>query len=570
MYISICCFAIVAISSAGIGLIACEQDENSHDNNEQSPYLQAVQVFADQVLENGRDRYGNEHSPLFADGIDVESGEPMRWHYNGNSWVVSNFASQQNLMRVFIALTELTGDARYREAAEDAARYMFEHQTDSAGLLYWGGHQFVDLETLENQFESRPHELKNNFPFYEFLWDVNPDAARRLLQAMWNTHILNWEVLDLNRHGEYDMEMGPLWDHEFDDPEPFFEGRGLTFINAGTDMIQAAMALYALGGEEGAREWGMRLYEQYVRARHPDTGLGVYQYSQPIQRNDPPPEGPLEGELTFSGYGDRAKNQFGQVYGDIALEGNVLWGGRVSRIYGQSAVMTLHLAEQLRGTDAGEKLLGWTLDGLKALARHSYFPEENHFRPMWADGTDLTGEVYPRTGYYGREGTEFASWEPDGPMVLSFVRGVRLSEGDHELWDVIRHVFIASGLGDPGNDINDTPSLNFQTEESSADFLVAVLEMKRATGRAEYVELAERIGDNILTQNFHNGFFQPSADHVYARFDDPEPLALLLLEAARMGDPELVPPYLTGTGVTDGEYEGLGRITDDRLYGKTR
>jgi len=559
------------VATAALGLSACTSDapEPSAGAAElQAPYLETVQTFADNVLERGRDRYGELHSPLFADGINVDTGEPVRW--DGDGWILSNFGSQQNLMRVLTSLSELTGEEKYRQAAVEATQYMFDHHSDNNGLLYWGGHQFVDLETMTHHFEGRPHELKNNFPHYDFLWDVDPEATRRMLRAMWNAHVLDWGKLDLNRHADFNGEMGRLWDHEFEQPEPFYEGRGLTFINFGTDMLQAAMSLYFLDGDEGARLWGNRLFEQYVRARHPDTGLGVYQYSQPEQRDTPPAEGPLEGRLTFSQYGDRAKNQFGAVYGDVALEGNALWGGRMISLYGRNPIMTLHIAEQLAGTEAGETMLDWTLDGMRAYARHAYVAEQNHFRPMWADGTDLSDAVMPRTGYYGQKGDAFPKLEPDGVLALAYARAARLSGGDPEIWHVIRHMMIGQALGDPGVDVQARPQLNPDTGHSDPDMLVAVLELQRATGRDEYFQLADRIADNILDQRWHDGFFKPSGDHINARFDDPEPLALLTLEAVRQGRPEAVPPYLTGIGVTDGEPEGGGRMRDRQFYQETR
>ena len=548
-------------------IVSCSPSVESEKGD--SVYLQAVQEFADHILDHGRDRYGDVHSPLFADGIHVETGEPMRWEYDGQSWVISNFASQQNLMRVLTSLTELTGKQRYRDEAEKAARYMFTNHTDSQGLLYWGGHQFVDLMTMEHQFEGRPHELKNNFPYYEFLWEVDAEATQRMLEAIWNAHIMDWDVLDINRHGEYNSEPGHLWDHEFEQQDPFFEGRGLTFINFGTDMIQTAMTLHFLANDDDARDWGVRLYEQFVRARHPETGLGVYQYSRPERRSVPPEDGPLEGTLTYSHYGDRAENQFGEIYGDIALEGNALWGSRISTLYGRSPIMLFHLAEQLKGTQAGDDMLNWTLDGLKALAQYSYVPESNHFRPMWTDGTDLTGQVIQRTGYFGKEGDEFKPYTPDGTLALSFSKAIRLSEGDPELWNVIRHILIGEGLGDPGMNPTDKPDLNLQTANSNPDLLVTLLELNKITGSTEYVRLAERIGDNILEKHFHNGYFMPSENHVYSRFDDPETHALLLLDATLQGKPEFVPPYLTGRGGTQGEHDDIGRTRDWIFYDQT-
>ena len=100
--------------------------------------LAAVRTFANGVIEHGRDQYGDEHTPLFADRIDVNALEPAA--------PVSNFAAQQNLLRTLVALSVLTGDERYREAAEAATRHMIDHHRSPTGLFYWGGYIHIDLE----------------------------------------------------------------------------------------------------------------------------------------------------------------------------------------------------------------------------------------------------------------------------------------------------------------------------------------------------------------------------------------------------------------------------------------
>jgi hypothetical protein len=62
-------------------------------------YIRAVRTFADSVLEHGRDTYGQRHTPLFVDGLQVETLEPVRWKKDGQTWVLCNFASQQSLLR---------------------------------------------------------------------------------------------------------------------------------------------------------------------------------------------------------------------------------------------------------------------------------------------------------------------------------------------------------------------------------------------------------------------------------------------------------------------------------------
>ena len=40
-------------------------------------YLNAVREFADNVLKYGRDTYGPKHTPLFVDGLNIHTHEPV-------------------------------------------------------------------------------------------------------------------------------------------------------------------------------------------------------------------------------------------------------------------------------------------------------------------------------------------------------------------------------------------------------------------------------------------------------------------------------------------------------------
>ena len=223
----------------------------------ESPWLKVVREFGDEVLAKGRDRYGKKHTPLFVDGLNINTLEPVRWEFWNNRWIISNQASQQNLFRTLTALSNLTGDPKYKNAAKEAIDYMFKNHRSANGLLYWGGHTFIDLasDTRAYGFDANSHELKNHFPFYDLMWEVDPAATKLYLQAVWNAHIIDWSTLDMNRHGSWSKPMGRLWRHTFTDPEPFFEGDGLTFINAGTDLIYAAAMLYHYTGDTAALTW---------------------------------------------------------------------------------------------------------------------------------------------------------------------------------------------------------------------------------------------------------------------------------------------------------------------------
>lgn len=530
--------------------------------------LEVVTEYADRVLSTGRDRWSGADTPLLADGVHVDTGEPVVWEYDGEEYIISNLASQQNLFRALSGLSNLTGDAKYVDAAKEVISFHFDELDDGDGLLRWGGHQFIDLRTLGSigHFDADVHELKNHFPFYDLMWAVDETETAEFLRTLWDGHVTDWSLLDMNRHAGFGARASDPWDREFLDPDPFFESNGLTFINIGSDLIYAAGTLDRLADEDAAREWGQRLAEMYVDARHPETGLGAYQYSKPRRERQPPEDGPLEGRLTYSDYGDRAENQFGDQFGDVAREGWALWGWRQKTIYVENAVIQLELADRMGA--AGEQLGRWTADGLEAFAEYGYMPEENAFRPMWADGTDLTGRTYDRTGYYGEAGT---TWEPtpaDVEFLLTYARAYRLT-GRETLRETARSIARGLGIGDIGT--GGEPDLSETVTDPQPEEIFALLELYRTTDREAYLDRAERVADRLIEERYHHGYFLPSAEHVHANFDTLEPLAILTLEATIRDRPESVPAYVGGDGYIHGTFDGLGRVYDDEaIWSVTR
>jgi pectate lyase len=210
--------------------------------------------------------------------------------------------------------------------------------------------------------------------------------------------------------------------------------------------------------------------------------------------------------------------------------------------------MQLELAERLG--EAGQEFRDWTVSGLRAYAKYGYDPAGHSFRPMWADGTDLTGYVFSRTGYYGRQGRTLRPVAATAPYLFSYARAYRVSQ-DEEIWNTLRSIMQGLKLGDPGTPTGTERSLNLKTTNSDTAALFAILELHRATRQPEYLQLAEVIGDNILKRSFHKGFFLSSDRSNLARFDALEPLALLRLEATLQGKVELVPAYSGGANRLD-------------------
>lgn len=537
--------------------------------DEKPDRLTVVKEYADRILEVGRDQWSGQETPLFIDGVHVDTGDPVVWiHESGRKYLISNMASQQNLFRVLTGLTNLTGDESYKSAANEAIQFMFDRFTSTGGLLYWGGHQFVDLGTLQRvrDIDADAHEFKYHFPYYELMYEVDPEATIQFLRGMWNAHVVDWGILDMNRHGSWSNRWrGDEWEREFDEPEPFFEGSGLTFLNAGADLIYAAAKLYEFNEEEGALDWAQRLHGMYVKARHPDTGLGAVQYSKPKRNSIPPETGPLP---TGSGYGDRAENQFGAVYGDVAREGWAHWTSGSRSIYSRTGFMLMGLAEAMGG-EAGDYFLQTTIDNLTALATHAYIPETNRLKPMWADGTDLTGQSYPRTGYYGNEGTVWGSSSVGMEFLLTYARAFRLSN-DPLMWEMARNIALGRGIGDIGSEPGVGVSMDMSTAGYSTTELFALLELYRAAPHSDYLDRAEHVADNMIDSYYHHGYFLPSEDRVYADFNRLEPLAILALEAVLRGEAEKVPAYQAGRYYIHGTYFNAGRTYDSNVIWSMR
>lgn len=533
---------------------------------EESMRIKSVRQFADTVLDKGGDHYGN-NSPLLANGVNPRTGAHLQWIFpDGKSATLSNFSGQQNFMRVLDGLTQLTEDPKYRQRAVDNIHFYFEHYQDVSGLLLWGGHRFIDLQTLEPQGPSEKelvHELKNAYPYYELMFEVDKSATAKFIRAFWNAHVYDWKILETSRHGEYGKSMGLLWDNAFEQQPPFFPAKGLSFLNAGNDLIYAASLLYQHEHDTGALMWAKRLAEQYVLPRDKITGLGVYQFTQALKRDET-----TDDSDTHSKYGDRALRQFGPELGPAALEGNMLLKGRTSTIYSENALMQLALAKSLK--EDGEDLKKWTLDGLKAFANHAYDEKSNTFRPILANGTDLTGYVLKRDGYYGKKGTVLKTYPAGNDFLLSYARAWTL-ESDASIWSVARGIAKGQGLGDIGGPGGLNPALNYTTDNSEPYAIFALIDLWQSTGLKDYLILADRIANNIIEHRRVNGFFVDDNEAEYANIDHIAPYALIALEAAFQNKPAAVAPFLNGSGFTEGAFrlvDGTVRYStrDDELF----
>jgi len=542
--------AAVLLAGSGASQGAPVLPESGH-------YMRAVRAFADGVIKHGRDEYGPRRTPLFVDGLQVGTLEPVRWKKGGETWVLCNFASQQALLRTLDGLTALTGDERYRRAAEEATRYALSHLRSTNGLLYWGGHMAWDLD------QDRPvgeyadvHEMKSHEAYFPLLWRVDVPATRQLCEAIWGGHVLDWSLLDYNRHARTEKPAPALWDHPFrgDITVPFASvGNNLSFALVTPSLLNAGVTLALLGKNPDALKWTRRLVYRWQQARDPKTGL-------------------CGGQLSYR-KDDRAQAALGQVHPDINEAKIVATYHRTTR-YHHLPLAQMQAGERLmtaggKSAEAGREFVRWASDDLKVYGRYCWQPKTQQFISLMTDGTPIKWQQ-ARAGYY--DSSSFAPAKPDGYILWGYALAYRLTR-DPTHWDMARRLARALGLGDIGEPGTAKRQLRFDTVAEDWRGVYALLELARATKDQHFLRLAGRIADNLLATQTKTALF-PRSGRVYARTGDEAPLAILYLAAVLDGRESLLPPAMLDNAFFHCQYDGApGRqrpgVNDKRTYDRT-
>lgn len=175
--------------------------------NLNNKYLEIVQNFADQLLEVGADRYGPEKTAMWASVIDLQDlsvpvrnvppTEGVRPHDRAMGG--SNYYHDVMTMKVFEALSEMTGNEKYVHAVNAYSKDFLElTQNPETGLLGWGEHLFYDLyrDTVtiadskiydQMDYFRMPHELLAYTPPWERLWSINEKRTANAIEGiMWH------------------------------------------------------------------------------------------------------------------------------------------------------------------------------------------------------------------------------------------------------------------------------------------------------------------------------------------------------------------------------------------------
>jgi hypothetical protein len=202
--------------------------------------FEVVRRYADTMIERGRDAYGPQKSGMVLSALDRTTMAPLkvrpappggirRGDRPGRAWVEMNGANpmlDQNLLRVFYTLTEITGDPRYAKVADEELTWFF-HNTMSpkTSLLPWGEHLSWDvmLDVPISGGDEMMHEYARPWMLWDRCFALGPEASRKFALGVWEHQIANHKTGGFDRHAPY-FEHGPMDGKDFARHGAFYIG----------------------------------------------------------------------------------------------------------------------------------------------------------------------------------------------------------------------------------------------------------------------------------------------------------------------------------------------------------
>ncbi len=177
-------------------------------------YMKHVQSYADAMIAHGRDTYGTQHSPLFASAMDRKTFKPFEespgvlaeMRDGDRTFSGANPMHDQNLYQILYALTELTGQPKYAQAADEALKWFFEHCQSPRGLMAWGEHQGWNFYTESSTAPKGPHEFFRPWVLWGRSYQLAPEACRRFATGLWEHQIADHEKGLYSRHAMHIWE----------------------------------------------------------------------------------------------------------------------------------------------------------------------------------------------------------------------------------------------------------------------------------------------------------------------------------------------------------------------------
>ncbi len=571
------------------------QRYDTYSNDKQR--LEAAITGVDSILRDASNPDGR--NPLMSIYVSPYSHKPAYWRLVGPAkpTAVSNLTEQFQLMRSMDAITNLTGDESYKQRVRDIYQWTIDHGFSRNGLVYWGNHTAMDLETgewaehFEDFAKDAPYvEFKDRDVYVEPFNDLDPDILEYIAKSHWSNIINDWGTMSFNRHAIIDNTTDPDysgWNNlaafkeypNADDPDrptdPWVRSDDLSFSSSAACLVAIADYAYQQTGDKDFITWATRLISRYVNTRNEETNMFGYMFTSSKRKEGRPTLEDIYGEYWWTQpssnvnsnvYGDRADNQFRHmlVSSGLMTEEEVeeeIWEGAFLHAdatpFSQCFFIDVfNLARNLMNDSdpelqaQGRQLVIDFMLCMEGYINYGYDAVNNNFHRIFTNGVDITGMVFTRPGYWGSigksHGTDPVEIRTTDTMIQGYLVSLDIPElaaSRANVWKSLKNICDKSyHLGDIGNiETGERPKLNLATTTTDTAAMRTLFHMYEASGWEEYLTAARVIGNNIVANVYREGYFIPNANLQYVDTDGEYSYCLLKLEGFLRGEPELIP-----------------------------
>jgi len=231
-----------------------------------------VRTFLDTLLSRGTDRYGPTPSPMFVSILDCATKEhpgcelpPIEGQRQGDRAPFGgNLQHDLMLLRACSYVSQMTGDEKYRQAADAYLRFFLDNCTSTpTGLWPWGEHAHWDF--IKEAPGHNTHEYLGAAPieFWAQAWEMNPKAVLREADGLLN-HVVNLQTFDYNRHADISQPLAT--------PRPK-DMVFLDFPRHGGFYTQVWAFAYSRTGDGKYLDWCGKMMDHFESVRHGQSGL---------------------------------------------------------------------------------------------------------------------------------------------------------------------------------------------------------------------------------------------------------------------------------------------------------
>lgn len=556
------------------------QDGDESETAGNSSRMDALLGHMETALKYARNIEGAYYPQLFVDGLNVDTYEPTQWNKGSSSATTSsNLYAQFNFLKALDGMTLLTGDSKYSEVAVEQISLRFDTPglVDDNGLVYAGGHAFVDVITGQKQ-GLEYHETKDYQLPYELMYKADPEGTKRYITAFWNAHVYDWSSLIMNRHGYWNTAIGDTWDSEYTNPDPWVSADTAPFLSTGNDLLEAAWFMTEVTGDTKYAEWGERLLDKYIGVGNSETMLVGEQYGTMTDTS-------MYGQdrFLYSVMGADFVTNTGFDFKTATMDDYKLFGANslVTRTSSKCnmAYGPQNYAEIYRAS-GNEKIYEFAKNNMLSWARYVYDSELHLYKtPILNDGTDLNeGEdgnqlIATKTGYYIKEGEAFDEYESvwsgalSGAVDTLSILKPEDADAYAEIWEAARAFAQNVGLGDIGTAMGENVNVDFDTTQTAPEYVQAIVKMYKYTGHPDYLELACNMADRIVANcyNAEKGMFIINKNSPYAALDTAQMYAVFMVEAASRGYVNEINLDLSHCS-HDVPHDGMGQVTGSAVW----